>query len=66
MSALRIDINDPEDFDKMMKRFVKMVKKDGVLAEVRERRYFIKPSIKKRDAKKKNRKQSYNQGKNND
>lgn len=35
-------------FEKMMKDFLKKVKKDGVLDEVKRRRYYIKPSEAKR------------------
>jgi len=37
-----------ESFERMLKRFVKKVKKDGILEEVRDRRRFMKPSVKKR------------------
>ena len=37
-----------ESFERMLKRFVKKVKKDGILEEVRDRRRFTKPSEKKR------------------
>jgi small subunit ribosomal protein S21 len=37
-----------ESFERMLKRFVKKIKKDGILEEVRDRRYYVKPSVKKR------------------
>jgi len=37
-----------EDIEKAIKRFSKAVKKSGILEEVRERRFFEKPSDKKR------------------
>jgi len=45
-----------EKFDsdeKMIKRFIKKVKKSGIMEEVMDRRYYIKPSTKKRLKKKK-------------
>lgn len=35
-------------FEKMLKDFQKQVKKDGVIEEVKRRRYYIKPSAEKR------------------
>lgn len=34
------------DFDRQVKLFIKKVKKDGILREVKERRYYLKPSEK--------------------
>mgnify|MGYP003146017385 CR=1 FL=1 len=45
-----------EKFDsdeKMIKRFIKKVKKSGIMEEVMDRRYYIKPSTKKRLKRKK-------------
>jgi len=45
-----------EKFDsdeKMIKRFIKRVKKSGIMEEVMNRRYYVKPSTKKRLKKKK-------------
>ncbi len=39
-------------FEHMVKSFISKVKKDGVLDEVKRRRYFIKPSAEKREYKK--------------
>jgi len=41
---------DPE---KMIKRFIKKVKKAGIIEEAISRRYYVKPSVKKRLKKKK-------------
>ena len=38
--------NEPPE--KMIRRFTKMVKKEGILEEVRERAYYMKPSEKRR------------------
>jgi ribosomal protein S21 len=39
-------------FDKMVKNFIKQVRKDGILEEVKRRRYYQKPSEIKRLAQK--------------
>jgi ribosomal protein S21 len=38
---------DPK-FERMMKDFLKKVKKDGIIEEVKRRRYYTKPSEAKR------------------
>jgi ribosomal protein S21 len=43
-------------FENMMKKFIHDVKKNGILEEVRARRYYVKPSMVKRLAKKGQRK----------
>ena len=43
-----IYIRDQEQFERMVKKFTRKVKKSGVLDEVREKRYFTKPSVKRR------------------
>ena len=51
-------INLPENvavdysFEKMLKYFIKQVQKDGILDEVKRRKYYIKPSEIKRLGKK--------------
>jgi len=39
-------------FENMLKKFIHDVKKSGILEEVKSRRYYIKESMKKRLAKK--------------
>ena len=39
-------------FENMLKKFIHDVKRSGVLEEVRARRYYVKPSMVKRLAKK--------------
>jgi len=41
-----------EPFEKMLKRFIKLVKKERIVEEARERMYYEKPSDKKRRLKK--------------
>ena len=36
------------DFERMLRRFIKKVKKSGILEEVRERAFYEKPSVKRR------------------
>tara|TARA_B100000925_G_C21870853_1_gene414209 strand:- start:312 stop:566 length:255 start_codon:yes stop_codon:yes gene_type:complete len=48
-----VKISDRDQTMRMIKRFGKKVKKSGVLEEVRERRYYEKPSTKRRREKKK-------------
>ena len=43
---INVDIVDQEQFDRSVKKFIKLVKQDGILQEVKERRYYIKPSTK--------------------
>jgi small subunit ribosomal protein S21 len=45
---VEIYIRDQEQFERMVKKFTRKVKKSGVLEEVRERRYYTKPSTKRR------------------
>lgn len=45
---VEIYIRDQEQFEKMVKKFTRKVKKSGVLEEVRERRYYTKPSVRRR------------------
>jgi len=42
-----------ESPERLIKRFIKKCKKDGIIDEVKDRKNFKKPSIKKRLAKKK-------------
>ena len=40
-----------EPFEKMLKRFIKKVKKERAIEQVKERRYYEKPSVTRRKAK---------------
>jgi len=46
--SLSVEPRPNESFEKTLRRFIKKVKKDGILEEVRERRRYMKPSEKKR------------------
>jgi small subunit ribosomal protein S21 len=45
---LEIVVRNPEDIERMIKKFNKNVKKMGIIEEVKERRYYTKPSEKRR------------------
>jgi len=50
---MTVVINDiGGDPEKLVRRFIKKVKKAGIIEEVISRRYYVKPSVKKRLAKK--------------
>jgi len=44
------------NFERMIKSFLKDVEKRGIIKEIRDRRYYVKPSEQKRLAQKKRRK----------
>jgi len=46
MVTVKRERNDTDE--KMIKRFLKKVKKMGILEEVLNRRYYVKPSVQKR------------------
>ena len=48
---LEVIVKNPEDIDRAIKKFNRKVKKMGILDEVRERRYYTKPSTKRRQKK---------------
>ena len=41
-----------DNMERVVKRFIKKCKKLGIIDEIKERRHFVKPSEKKRRAKK--------------
>ncbi len=45
---VEVKLRPGETTDKLIRRFIKKVKREEVLEEVRERRYYVKPSEKKR------------------
>lgn len=45
---VEVKINDKTDFEKAMRIFKKQCQKDGFLVELKDRRYYSKPSEKKR------------------
>jgi small subunit ribosomal protein S21 len=44
----RVVSGDNESFESLLKRFNKRVQQDGVLAEIRHREFFEKPSVKRK------------------
>ena len=51
MIEVKITDDNPGTFEKAMKRFKKLCQEDGFMMELRDRKYFIKPSVKKRQKK---------------
>ena len=45
---IEVKISDKSSFEKAMRQFKKQCQKDGFLVEIKERRYYSKPSDKKR------------------
>ena len=52
---IEIKISDPNSFEKAMRQFKKACQKDGFMIELKERRYYSKPSERKRLSQKKTR-----------
>ncbi len=47
----KVEQKKDEPFERMLRRFIKKVKKERVVEQVRERRYYEKPSVVRRRAK---------------
>ena len=45
---IEVKVTDPHNFEKAMRIFKKACQKDGFMIELKERRYYSKPSEKKR------------------
>jgi len=45
---IEVRIQDPHNFEKAMRIFKKACQKDGFMMELKERRFYAKPSDKKR------------------
>lgn len=43
-----IEVYDNEPFEKVLKRFKRVVEKEGILTEVKRRQFYEKPSEKKK------------------
>ena len=48
---VKVDARNFENFERMLKRFMKKVKKERIIEQVKERRYYDKPSVVERRAK---------------
>jgi len=48
---VRVREKKGEPFEKMVKRFMKKVKKERIVEEIKDRRYYEKPSVTKRKEK---------------
>ena len=51
MIEVKITDNNPASFEKAMKIFKKLVQNDGFMLELRDRKFYKKPSVKKREKK---------------
>ena len=49
---IEVKVTDPQSFEKAMRIFKKACQKDGFMVELKERRFYQKPSERKRKAKK--------------
>ena len=47
---VKVDSNNFDSFERMIRRFLKKCKKERIIEQVRERRYYEKPSVVKRRA----------------
>lgn len=60
---VKVDSSNFDSFERMIRRFLKKCKKERIIEQVKERRYYEKPSVTKRKAKlagiKKERKRRY-------
>jgi ribosomal protein S21 len=45
---IEVKITDPHHFDRAMRAFKKACQKDGFMVELKERKFFVKPSEKNR------------------
>lgn len=45
---IKININDGESVEKILKKFKRKVEQAVILKEIRKREFFLKPSIKKK------------------
>jgi len=50
---VEIELRRNEDVERAIKRFIKKVKKEKIIEDLRERKYYEKPSVVKRKLKKK-------------
>ncbi|TCS83732.1 30S ribosomal protein S21 [Tepidibacillus fermentans] len=57
MSEIRVRKN--ESIDSALRRFKRTISKDGVLAEVKKRRHYEKPSVKRKKKSEAARKRKY-------
>ena len=45
---IEVKVHEPQQFEKAMRIFKKACQKDGFMMELKERRFYVKPSEKKR------------------
>jgi small subunit ribosomal protein S21 len=49
MAAIEVEVRRHEHIDKALKKLKRKMNAEGILKEIKERRYFQKPSEKKRE-----------------
>lgn len=49
--GLQVYVREGEDINKALRKLKKKIERDGLMQEIRNRQYFVKPSEKKRKAK---------------
>lgn len=52
LTGLRVDVRENEPFAKALSRFKRKVNDSGILKEVQENQFYVKPSVQRREAKK--------------
>ena len=57
MSEIRVKEN--ESLESALKRFKRSCQKDGVIAEVKKREHYVSPSLKRKQAARKNKRRGY-------
>lgn len=50
--GLTVFVRDGEDISKALRKLKKKIESEGIIKELRDRQYYMKPSEKKREAKK--------------
>ena len=49
---MNVKVRKGEDINKAIKRFKRKVEAEGIMRELKRRRYYLKPSVKKREKRK--------------
>lgn len=52
LTGLTVEVREGEPFAKALSRFKRKVNDSGILKEVQEREYYVKPSVRRREAEK--------------
>ena len=52
LTGLTIEVRENEPFAKALSRFKRKVNDSGILKELQEKQFYVKPSVERREAKK--------------